>query len=57
MAWLIEQCGLQASDLQKLKDQQINEANIEYLTAEDLKNIGLPIGPSRQLYALILKLK
>jgi len=27
------------------------------LTAEDLKNIGLPIGPSRQLYALILRLK
>jgi len=57
MEWLVKQCGLKQADLDKLKEQQINENNIEFLTAEDLKNIGLPIGPSRQLYALILKLK
>ena len=57
MQWLIDQCGLLSTDLQKLKDQQINESNIEFCSAEDFTKIGLPIGPSRQLNALIMKLK
>lgn len=57
MEWLLKECGLHEDSLKKLKDQQINESNIGYLSYDDLKNLGLPLGPARQLYGLISKLK
>jgi hypothetical protein len=53
MEWLLKECGLHEDSLKKLKDQQINEGNIGYLSYDDLKNLGLPLGPARQLYGLI----
>jgi len=42
---------------EKLKQEKITEDNIEYLGFEDFKNLGIPIGPARQLYETIRKLK
>lgn len=57
MEWLLKECGLHEDSFKKLKDQQINESNIGYLSYDDLKNLGLPLGPARQLYGLIQKIK
>ncbi|CDW79269.1 UNKNOWN [Stylonychia lemnae] len=57
MERLVKQCGLAEEMLEKLKEQQINDTNIEYLSFEDFKQMGLPIGPSRQLDALLKKSK
>ena len=43
--------------MERLKEQQITDENVGFLTSEDLKDLGFPIGPSRQLFALINKLK
>jgi hypothetical protein len=47
MKWLLKECGLNDDIFKKLEDQQINQFNIAYLSQDDLKNIGLPFGPSR----------
>jgi hypothetical protein len=47
MRRIIYDCDLQDSDVKKLTENKIDGKNIIYLTGEDLKNIGLGIGPAR----------
>lgn len=45
--WLLNQVGLGDENLAKIKEQKINDGNIAFLSYDDLKNMGFPIGPSR----------
>ena len=50
-SWL-DACGL-SKYLPAFEENEVSIADLQYLTDDDLKEIGLPIGPRRRLLARI----
>lgn len=57
MKQIIHECGLKEGDIHRLRENEIDGKNILFVTADDLKTIGLGIGPARQIQALVSSLK